>query len=96
MNTDPLLEIFYKHLKKSDSPTENKDEFVHNVVADYIFLLMSQGHIPECLCDSLEIDLKEEVLELYHKIIASPKKRKGDAQKLITSESTPSKLRRFN
>ncbi len=100
MKTDPLLEIFYKHLNKSNAPTDHRidhrDEFIHNVVADYIFYLMNIGHIPECLCDSLEIDLKEEVLELYHKIIATPQKKKIKKQSEPLIELPPSKPRRFN
>jgi hypothetical protein len=75
MKSDQLLEIFYKHLKKSNSSPSNIEDFVHNVVADYMFYLMNIGHIPTKVCDSLETDLKEEVLELYQKLMAGPIKK---------------------
>lgn len=72
MTQDKLLEIFYKHLKKNSH--NNIDEFTHNVVADYLFYLMNIGHIPAKSCDAIEVDLKEEVIELYQKIQSSPAK----------------------
>lgn len=73
MKDDQLLEIFYKHLKKTEYK-DNIEEFTHNVVADYLFYLMNLGHIPAKALDTLEIDLKEEVTELYNKIQSSPAK----------------------
>jgi hypothetical protein len=73
MNDDQLLAIFYKHLKKNDHK-DNIEEFTHNVVADYLFFLMNVGHIPSKALDTLETDLKEEVMELYNKIQSSPLK----------------------
>lgn len=75
MKTDPLLEIFYKHLKKNNSQINDPNEFVHNVVADYIFYLMNIGHITNKACDTIEVDLKEEVYELYCKLQAGPLKK---------------------
>lgn len=91
MITDPLLEIFYKHLKKTNSLPAKAEDFVHNVVADYMFLLMNQGHIPEYLYDPLEIDLKEEVLELYQKLLAGPINKVKQ-----TINMPPAKSRRLN
>lgn len=91
MMTDPLLEIFYKHLKKNNSHPSNTADFVHNVVADYMFYLMNQGHIPAHLCDALEVDLKEEVLELYQKLLAGPINKVKQ-----TINMPPSKSRRLN
>lgn len=92
MKSDVLIEIFYKHLNKNNMATDNIDEFVHNVVADYMFYLMNIGHIPESLFDPLEIDLKEEVLELYHKLMERPSKK----AKYSSSELPPAKVRRLN
>jgi hypothetical protein len=73
MKDDQLLEIFYKHLKKADHK-DNIEEFTHNVVADYLFYLMNIGHIPAKALDTLEVDLKEEVTDLFNKIQSSPAK----------------------
>lgn len=73
MNEDQLLVIFYKHLQKNEHK-DNIEEFTYNVVADYLFFLMNVGHIPTRALDTLEADLKEEVMELYNKIQSSPLK----------------------
>ncbi len=91
MITDPLLEIFYKHLKKINASTSKSEDFVHDVVADYMFYLMNQGHIPAHFYDPLEIDLKEEVLELYQKLLAGPIHKVKQ-----TINMPPSKSRRLN
>lgn len=91
MKTDQLLEIFYKHLKKNNSSPTNVDDFVHDVVADYMFYLMNVGHIPTKVCDALETDLKEEVGELYQKLMAGPIKKVQQ-----TINQTPSRTRRLN
>ena len=67
------------------------DDFIHNVVADYMFYLMNIGHIPAKVCDSLETDLKEEVHELYQKLKAGPIKK---VQQTINGPS--SRARRLN
>ncbi len=67
------------------------DEFIHNVVADYMFYLMNVGHIPTKVCDTLETDLKEEVHELYQKLMAGPIKK---VQQTI-NQSAP-RARRIN
>jgi hypothetical protein len=91
MKTDQLLEIFFKHLKKNKSAPLKTEEFIHNVVADYMFYLMNIGHIPDKVCDTIEADLKEEVLELYQKLMAGPIKKVQQ-----TINQPPSKPRRFN
>lgn len=67
------------------------EEFVHNVVADYMFYLMNVGHIPTKVCDALETDLKEEVLELYQKLKAGPLKKVQQ-----TINMPPARARRLN
>lgn len=91
MKTDQLLEIFYRHLQKNKSTPGNADDFVHNVVADYMFYLMNIGHIPTKVCDALETDLKEEVHELYQKLQAGPIKKVQQ-----TINMSQSKARRLN
>ncbi|MEY4616246.1 MAG: hypothetical protein RJB66_1206 [Pseudomonadota bacterium] len=91
MKSDQLLEIFYRHLKKTNSNPGNTEDFVHNVVADYMFYLMNIGHIPNKVCDALENDLKEEVLELYTRLQAGPIKKVQQ-----TINMAPSKVRRLN
>jgi hypothetical protein len=91
MKTDQLLEIFYRHLKKTNSAPESTEDFVHNVVADYMFFLMNEGHIPTKVCDALEVDLKEEVLELYQKLKAGPLKKVQQ-----TINMPPTRARRIN
>lgn len=91
MKSDQLLEIFYKHLKKNNSSPLNTEDFIHNVVADYMFHLMNIGHIPTKVCDSLEADLKEEVFELYQKLMAGPIKKVQQ-----TINMPPSRARRLN
>lgn len=91
MKSDQLLEIFFRHLKKTNSAPDNMEEFVHNVVADYMFYLMNVGHIPTKVCDALETDLKEEVLELYQKLKAGPLKKVQQ-----TINMPPARARRLN
>jgi hypothetical protein len=92
MKEDQLLEIFYKHLKKNEHK-DNIEEFTHNVVADYLFYLMNVGHIPSKALDSLEVDLKEEVIELYHKVQSSPIKNVLLKKK---ASPQPQRTRRIN
>ncbi len=91
MKSDQLIEIFYKHLKKESTNPNDLENFVHNVVADYIFYLMNIGHIPAKACDALEIDIKEEVFELYQKLKAGPIKKVKQ-----TINMPPAKSRRMN
>lgn len=108
MKEDQLLEIFYKHLQKNEHK-DNVEEFAYNVVADYLFYLMNVGHIPSKALDTLELDLKEEVLELYNKVQSSPAKnvifkKKNPAQinanatakTALVPSSNPARSRRIN
>lgn len=64
---DKLYQIFEKYLKDLSRPHQNHNELIFDVVAEYILHLMNTGNVPHSALDDLEIDLKEEVLELYRK-----------------------------
>jgi hypothetical protein len=64
---DPLYDILKKHLVKYDSDNHDLGELVFEVVAEYMANLMETGNIPHYYLDQLEIDLREEVLEMYRK-----------------------------
>ncbi len=68
MKQDQLLEIFKKHLHQIDPETQGVQDLVYEVVGDYMAQLMKLGHIPQSHLDSLETDLREEVLEIYRKV----------------------------
>ena len=68
MGKDPLFKIFKKHLELLDPETQGVPELVYEVVGEYMASLMEQGHIPHHMLDSLEMDLREEVLEIYRKV----------------------------
>lgn len=95
MKDDQLLEIFYRHLQKAGK-IENTEDFTHNVVADYLFYLMNLGHIPAKALDALELDLKEEVAELYQKIQMSPIKNVLFKRKPQPNPASQTKGRRIN
>ncbi len=68
MKNDQLLKIFKKHLEQIDGENQGIEDLVHEVVAEYIHHLMKKGHIPHYMLDTLETDLREEVIEIYRKI----------------------------
>jgi hypothetical protein len=68
MATDPLHDLFKKHLSLIDPETQGVEDLVYEVVGDYMAYLMKQGNIPSSQLDTLETDLKEEVLEIYRKV----------------------------
>ena len=68
MAKDALFEIFKKHLNQIDPETQGVQDLVYEVVGDYMAQLMKQGHIPQPMLDTLETDLREEVLEIYRKV----------------------------
>lgn len=68
MAKDALFEIFKKHLNQLDPDTQGIEDLVYEVVGDYMAHLMKQGHIPQNQMDTLESDLREEVLEIYRKV----------------------------
>jgi len=64
---DKLVEIFNRHLRDTSKPYQTQNELVFDVVADYIHHLMMIGNVPHFLLDTIETDLKEEVIEIYLK-----------------------------
>ena len=67
MKKDKLQEIFNRHLKDLSNPHQTQEDLIFNVVADYIHHLMKIGNVPHFFLDTIEVDLKEEVLEIYRK-----------------------------
>jgi hypothetical protein len=68
MKHDQLMKLFKKHLESIDPEHQGVEDLVYEVVGDYIAYLMKKGHIPHHLLDTLETDLREEVLEIYRKV----------------------------
>lgn len=71
MDTDSFFILIEKHLERhaeSKKPKPYKfEDLVHDVVAEYIFRLMNQGHIPQRFLDHLERDLTEEAWDFLKK-----------------------------
>ena len=67
MRCDRLHEIFEKHLTDLSRPHQSQDELIFDVVAAYIYHLMEIGNVPFQIMDCLEVDLREEVTEIYRK-----------------------------
>lgn len=67
MRKDELHEIFRKHLKKINPETHGLDDLVYEVVGEYMAVLLSRGNIPQYMLDTVETDLREEVIEMYRK-----------------------------
>ena len=88
MENDPLYIIFNKYLLSPQSKFDNEEEFIYHVVAEYIYLLMQQGHIVESTLDDIETDLREEVKELLCKRIYGFFNLK-QYRKSIMEKSTP-------
>jgi len=86
MKNDQLLKIFKKHLDRLDSDTQGVQDLVFEVVTDYISYLMKKGNIPHYMMDTLETDLREEVLEIYRKVTYGHLNLKSykDSQKMKT------------
>ena len=63
-----LYHFFKKHLNSIDPENEGVQELVYEVVADYMLHLMGQGNIPQHMLDTLETDLREEVIDIYRKV----------------------------
>jgi|GEM_PF-1003315 len=64
---DSLVTLLENHLNRSSDPKQTEQQLIYEVVGEFIFQLMNQGHIPHHLLDTLETDLREEVLEIYRK-----------------------------
>lgn len=65
---DVLFNIFKKHLHGIDPEEQGVQDLVYEVVGEYMAHLMGQGNIPHHLLDTLEEDLREEVIEIYRKV----------------------------
>ena len=64
---DTLYELFERHLLDLTRPHQSHEELIFDVVAAYIFHLMELGNVPHQVMDALEIDIREEVTEIYRK-----------------------------
>jgi hypothetical protein len=67
LKQDKLYQIFEKYLFDDSKKEQSHEELIFDVVAEYILYLMNVGNVPHTILDTLEVDLKEEVLELYRK-----------------------------
>jgi hypothetical protein len=67
MKKDELHLIFRQQLKKMDPETQGVEDLVYEVVGTYMAKLLERGNIPQYLMDTVESDLREEVLEMYRK-----------------------------
>ena len=65
--SDELYDIFVKHLNKETVETETVQDLIYEVVAEYFSVLFQKGNVPQHLMDSIELDLREEVMEMYRK-----------------------------
>lgn len=64
---DPLYLIFEQHLFTALVEDETTDEFLARVVTAYMDRLMAEGVVPRALHESLESDLRDEVLQMFRK-----------------------------
>ncbi len=65
---DPLFDTFDRHLKNPIREDETGEDLIFTVVVEYILHLMEEGNIPQDQMDFLELDLKEEVRDIYKKV----------------------------
>lgn len=64
---DPLYSIFEQHLMNALIEEETTEDFVTRVVRDYLGRVGQRGSIPQSFVESVETDLKDEVLEMLRK-----------------------------
>lgn len=64
---DPLYSIFEQHLMNALIEEETTEDFVSRVVGDYLGRLGQVGSIPTTFVESIETDLRDEVLEMLRK-----------------------------
>ena len=64
---DLLYSIFEHHLFNAIVEEETNDEFLSRVVSEYLERLSKQAIVPREHIDTIETDLKEEVLEMLRK-----------------------------
>jgi hypothetical protein len=67
VTNDELSAILEKHLFYPENDANKLETLIYNVVVEYMVILMDSGNIPHQLCLPLELDLKEEVLEMYER-----------------------------
>lgn len=65
--SDPLYLIFEQHLMNALIEEETTEDFVARVVGDYLARIGQMGSIPRTFVESVETDLKIEVLEMLRK-----------------------------
>lgn len=65
---DILFEIFENLLHRQAPQDDTDEDFVLQVVSEYLFYLFQKGFIPQKCLDSLEEDLKEEVFFMLKKV----------------------------
>lgn len=66
---DMLYNIFEQHLFNALVEEETTDEFLDHVVGDYLARIRKTAIIPQDFSDSIESDLRDEVLEMLRKKI---------------------------
>lgn len=64
---DPLYSIFEQHLMNALIEEETTEDFVTRVAQDYLGRIGQQGSIPRNFVETIETDLKDEVLEMLRK-----------------------------
>ena len=65
---DPLYSVFEQHLFTALVEDETTEEFLQRVVVDYVARLLAGGTtIPQNFRESMEADIREEVLEMLRK-----------------------------
>lgn len=67
MKKDELHFLFRKYLHQIDPDKQGLDDLVYEVVGEYMAILLQKGNIPHHLLDSVETDLREEVIDMYRK-----------------------------
>ena len=65
---DPLYSVFEQHLLTAFVEDETVNDFLDRVVVDYVGRLLTRGTmIPQKFQESMESDLRDEVLEMLRK-----------------------------
>ena len=65
--SDPLYNIFEQHLYNALVENETTDDFLDRVVNAYMTALTADAMIPQEHRPTVEVDLREEVLEMLRK-----------------------------
>lgn len=58
---DKLYQLFEHHLLEVDITDETEEDFIHNVVQDYLVHLVQEAHIPPKHLNDIAQDLFDEV-----------------------------------